>query len=117
MLELHPYLDLKHNQLPNPLNLENEQCYINFPHHIFNDMFATSILNEEQKHIFDLLAFINKGLHRFQGPLGSRKTFFCEIFDSSTSTTRQKVLLLATIGVAALQLSSHALIIHWVKAW
>jgi hypothetical protein len=101
MLELHPYLDLKHNQLPNPsrssiLNLKNEQCHINFPHHIFNDMFETSILNEEQKHIFDLLTFINKGLHTFQGPLGSKRTFFCENFDSSTSTTRQKNVDLAT---------------------
>jgi hypothetical protein len=78
---LHPYLDLKHNQLPNPsrssiLNLENEQCHINFLDHIFNDMFETSILNEEQKHIFDLLTFINKGFHTFQGLLGFGKTFF-----------------------------------------
>jgi hypothetical protein len=66
MLELHPYLDLEHNQLQNPsrsaiLNLENEQCHIYFLHHIFNDMFEISIFNEEQKHIFDLLTFINKG--------------------------------------------------------
>ncbi len=45
-------------------------------------MFETSIFNEEQKHVFDLLTFINKGLHTFQGPLSSGKTFFCEIFDS-----------------------------------
>jgi hypothetical protein len=95
MLELHPYLNLEHNQLPNPSrfsisNLENEQCRINCPHHIFNDMFETSICNEEQKHIFHLLTFINKGFHTFQGHLGSGKTFFCEIFDSSTSSTRQK---------------------------
>ncbi len=95
MLELHPYLDLEHHQLPNPsrssiLNLETKQCHINFPHHIFNDMFETSILHEEPKHIFYLLTFINKGLHTFQGPLGSKKTFFCEIFGSSTSSTRQK---------------------------
>jgi hypothetical protein len=81
ILELHPYLDLEHNQLPNPsrssmLNLENEQCHINFPHHIFNDMFETSIFNEEQKHIFDLLTFINKGLHTFQGPLKFWKNIF-----------------------------------------
>jgi hypothetical protein len=56
--------------------LENEQCHINFPDHIFNDMFETSILNEEQKHIFDLLTFINKGFHTFQGLLGFGKTFF-----------------------------------------
>jgi hypothetical protein len=62
MLELHPYLDPKYNQLPNSsrfyiLNLENEQCNINFPHHIFNDMFETSIVNQKQKHIFYLLTF------------------------------------------------------------
>jgi hypothetical protein len=56
------YLDPKLNQLPNPsrssiLNLENEQCNINFPHHIFNDMFETSIVSQEQKHIYDLLTF------------------------------------------------------------
>jgi hypothetical protein len=42
-------------------------------------MFEASIPNEEQKHIFDLLTFINKGLHTFQGPLGSRKHFFVKI--------------------------------------
>jgi len=57
------------------------------------DMFETSILNVEKKHIFVLLTFISKGLHTFQGPLGPKKTFFCEIFDSSTSFTRQKTVV------------------------
>jgi hypothetical protein len=39
-------------------------------------MFETSIFNEEQKHIIDLLTFINKELHTFQGPLGFRKNIF-----------------------------------------
>ncbi len=97
---MHPYLNLEHNQLPNPsrssiLNLENEQCHINFPDHIFNDMFETSIFNEEQKHIFDLLTFINKGFHTFQGLLGFGKTFFCELFDLSTSFTKQKSVVVS----------------------
>jgi hypothetical protein len=61
MLELHPYLDPKHNQLPNPsrfskLDLENEQCHINF-HIIFSMICLKSIVNQEQKHIFHLLTF------------------------------------------------------------
>jgi hypothetical protein len=56
--------------------LENEQCHINLPHHIFNDIFETSILNEEQKQKFDLLNFTNKKVHTHQGHPSSRKTFF-----------------------------------------
>jgi hypothetical protein len=40
------------------------------------DMFETSILNVEQKQIFDLLTFTSKGLHTFQGPLDPRKNIF-----------------------------------------
>ncbi len=40
------------------------------------DMFETSILNVEQKQIFDLLTFTSKGLHTFQRPLDPRKNIF-----------------------------------------
>jgi hypothetical protein len=76
MLELHPYLNLKCNQPPNPsrfiiLNFENQHSPINFSFHIFE----TPTLNEEQKHIFALLTSTNIGFHMFQGPLGSGNFF------------------------------------------
>jgi hypothetical protein len=65
MLELHPYLNPKYNQVSNlssfiGLNFKNQNTYINFPRHIFNDIFETSTLNKEQKHIFELLTSTNK---------------------------------------------------------
>jgi len=108
MLELHPYLDPQHNQVPNPLrssilNLENEQCHISFPHHIFNDMFETSTFNEEQKHIFDLLTFTNKRVHTLQGPLSFGKPFFVKYLPiHQLQLQGKKMLLLTTIGVVAL---------------
>jgi hypothetical protein len=76
MLELHPYLNPKYNQPPNPsrfiiLNFENQHSPINFSLHIFE----TSTLNEEKKHISALLTFTNIGFHMFQGPLGSGNFF------------------------------------------
>jgi hypothetical protein len=53
MLELHPYLNPQYNQASNlsssnGLNFKNQNTYINFPHHIFNDIFETSTLNKEK---------------------------------------------------------------------
>ncbi len=79
-------------------------------------MFETSIFNEEQKHIFYFLTFINKGLHTFQGPLGFGKHIFVKYLTHQLHLQGKKVLLLATIGATALQLSSHAFTVHWVKA-
>jgi hypothetical protein len=63
MLELHPYLNPKYNQPPNPsrsiiLNFENQHSPINFSPRIFE----TSTLNEEQKHIYVLLTSTNIGI-------------------------------------------------------
>ncbi len=65
---------------------------------------------------FYLLNFINKGLHTFQGPLGFGKTFFVKYL-IELQLQSKKMLFLATIRATTLQLSSHALTIHWVKAW
>jgi hypothetical protein len=76
MLELHPYLNPKYNQPPNPsrsiiLNFENQHSPINFSLHIFE----ASTLNEKQKHISELLTSTNTGFHMLQGPLGSGNFF------------------------------------------
>jgi hypothetical protein len=62
---LHPHLDPQYNQASNfsnsiGLNSKNQKTFINFPYHIFNDIFETSTLNKEQKHIFELLTSTNK---------------------------------------------------------
>jgi hypothetical protein len=52
IFKLHPYLDPKYIQDSNPsrsfiLNFENQHFPINFPHHIFNDIFETPTFNKE----------------------------------------------------------------------
>jgi superfamily II DNA or RNA helicase len=101
MLELHPYLNPQYNQSSNlsssiGLNFKNQKTYINFPHHIFNDIFETLTLNKEQKHIFELLTSTNKRFHTLQGPLKSGKTFFVKHLIHQLQLEGKKVLLLAT---------------------
>jgi hypothetical protein len=71
MLELHPYLDSQYTQASNlsnsiSLNVKNQNTFINFLHRIFNDVFETSTLNKEQKHIFELLTSTNKDSIHFK---------------------------------------------------
>ncbi len=94
------------------MNSKNQNTFINFPHHICNDIFETSTLNKEQKHIFELLTSTNKGLHTLQGPLGSGKTFFVKYLTHQLQLQGKNVLFLATTRVAALRLSPHACIVH-----
>jgi hypothetical protein len=78
---LHPHLNPKYNQISNPsrfiiLNFRNQHSPIDFPHHIFSDIFEISTFSKEPKHTFDLLASTNERFHIFQGPLEVRKHFF-----------------------------------------
>jgi len=66
-------------------------------------MFETSTINEEQKHIFDLLTFTNKGVHTFQGPPSSGICFFVKYLPTHQLQLQgKKMLLLTTIGVVAI---------------
>jgi primosomal protein N' len=117
VLELHPYLNSQYNQASNlsstiSLNFKNQNTFINFPHHIFNDVFETSTLIKEQKHIFELLTSTNKRLHTLQGPPRSGKTFFVRYLIHQLQLQGKKVLLLITIRAIALRLSPHAYTVH-----
>jgi hypothetical protein len=83
-LKLHPYLNPKYKKNSNPsrfiiLNIRNQHSPIDFPHHIFSDIFEISTFSKEQNHTFDLLASTNERFHIFQGPLEVRKHFLKNI--------------------------------------
>ncbi len=94
MLELHPCLDPKCNQVSYPLkfimlNFGNQHFLVDFPYHTFNDIFETSTINEEQ-----------------MTPHTSRFTLEVEIHFFV------KVFFIATTRVVTLQLSLHAFTMH-----
>jgi hypothetical protein len=65
--------------------------------------FFPSTVNEEQKHIFDLLTFTNKRVHTFQGPPSSGKTFFVKYLPTHQLQLQgKKNVAFNTIGVVAL---------------
>lgn len=80
MLELHPYLNPQYNQASNlsssnGLNFKNQNTYINFPHHIFNDIFETSTLNKEKNTFLNYWLLPIKDSVHFKVPLEVGRRF------------------------------------------
>jgi hypothetical protein len=88
MLKFHPCLDPKCNQVSYPLefimlNFGNQQFLVDFPYHVFNDIFETSTINEEKITYFIYYLYEQKIPHTSRFTLEVERHFFCEgIFHS-----------------------------------